>query len=141
MAISIDELFKEFNLEYKGPIKWNEKFDAKFNGVYIIALTDNPKSQKPNTFEFKVCEKTFKYWISEAKELEIDGIKVNRIEQVTEHLKQFWNSNENILYVGESSSTTNPIEKRVKQFYTHKVGQKGPHTGGYWMKLLNCELS
>lgn len=138
MAISIDELFNEFNLEYKGPIKWNDKFNAKFNGVYIIALTDNPKSKKANPFEFEISENAFENWRREAKDLQIQGVKVDRIGQVTEHLKQFWNSKENILYVGESSSSTNPIEKRVKQFYNHNIGKKGPHTGGYWMKLLNC---
>lgn len=24
----------------------------------------------------------------------------------------------------------------MKQFYDHKVGWKGPHTGGYWIKLF-----
>ncbi|WP_298238402.1 hypothetical protein [uncultured Algibacter sp.] len=138
MAISIDNIFSEFGLDYSKAYNWNQKLDANFNGVYLIALTNDPKTQKPHSFEFDICEKTFDNWIKEATDLEIDGNRVTDKGQIKEYLKQFWNPNENILYIGESSSKTNPIQDRVKQFYTHKVGKKGPHTGGYWLKLLSC---
>lgn len=138
MAVSIDKIFKEFRLDYKGAFIWNEKLDANFNGVYILALTDNPKTKSAHSYRFDICEDTFNYWITQATDLEIEGNKVTSKKEVRDYLEQFWNPNENILYIGESSSKTNPIQDRVKQFYTHKIGQKGPHTGGYWLKLLSC---
>lgn len=137
MAISIDQLFSDFNLKYSEPVKWNEKFEANFNGVYVIAKTNNPKTTEAEKTKFGICPTAFSNWINEAENLEIDG-KINvDIENIHGHLATFWNSNENILYIGQSSSKTNPIQKRVKQYYYHKLGQKGPHTGGYWLKLLD----
>ncbi len=138
MAVSIAKLFDEFGLNYNGAFKWNLPLDAKYNGIYVLALTSNPNDEQPHPYNFEICDDTFAYWLSQATELQIDGKKVTKKKQVEEYLRQFWNTDENILYIGESSSLTNPLQKRVKQFYTHKVGQKGPHTGGYWLKLLSC---
>jgi hypothetical protein len=138
MAISINKLFSDFNLNYSKPIKWNVKFDAKFNGVYVIAKTNDPNTIVAENTNFGISKKSFDEWTKEATELTINGKVHNGIENIKEHLTEFWNSNENILYIGQSSSKTNPIQKRVGQFYSHKLGQKGPHTGGYWLKLLDC---
>jgi len=137
MAVTVDQLFNEFNLEYFGPVKWDDKFDAKYNGVYIISLNNNPKSDTPHNQPLEIDESTFQNWLSEAKNLQIDGVKVTNIKQVQDYLKQYWKKDENILYIGESTSKTNPLEKRVRQFYQHKVGKKGPHSGGYWLKLIS----
>ena len=137
MAISINQLFSEFNLSHSKAIKWNEKFEAKFNGIYVIAQTNDPFSIVSKNSEFGICPNAFLEWTKEATELKINGNESNGIQQLTEHLNEFWNPNENILYIGQSSSKTNPIQKRVGQFYSHKLGKKGPHTGGYWLKLLN----
>lgn len=138
MAVSVAKLFEEFQLDYEGAYEWNHPLDANYNGVYVLALTSNPNDEQPHPYRFEIRDDIFSYWLSQATELQIAGEKVTKKEQVEEYLLQFWNPNENILYIGESSSLTNPLQKRVKQFYTHKVGQKGPHTGGYWLKLLSC---
>lgn len=138
MAISIKDLFSEFNLELRSPVKWNTKFKAKYNGVYVIALTNNGLSNESHNSELIIDEIVFNEWIKEAPDLEIEGKKVTTKLQVETYLKSYWKKEENILYIGESTSVTNPLEKRVNQFYTHKVGKKGPHSGGYWLKLISC---
>lgn len=138
MAIAISRLFSDFNLDFSKPIKWNQKFDARFNGVYVIARTCDPNTNVANSANFGISEKSFGEWITEATELTVEGKVCNGIESIKEHLSEFWNPNENILYIGQSSSRTNPIQKRVGQFYSHKLGKQGPHTGGYWLKLLDC---
>jgi len=137
MPISVDQIFKEFKLTYSRPYKWNEKVDADFNGVYVISLSPNPK-EASTIDEIDISKEAFNRWLKEAPDLEIDNIKVSNIEQVRSYLNKFWHKSENIIYIGESTSKTNPIQKRINQFYIHKVGQKGPHTGGYWIKLLSC---
>lgn len=138
MSISVDTLFRSLNLKYSKPYKWNEKLDANINGVYVISTSNNPLIPNQNKIELNICEKTFDSWLKDAPNLEIENEKVFSINQVKHYLKRFWDENENILYIGESTSETNPIQKRVNQFYIHKVGKKGPHTGGYWIKLLSC---
>lgn len=129
MAVSVAKLFKEFGLECEEALNWNYPLDAKYIGVYVVALTSNPDDEQPHPYSLEICDDTFYYWLSQATDLQIDSIKVTNKKQVEEYLIQFWNPNENILYIGESSSRTNLLQKMVKQFYTHKVGQKEPHTG------------
>ncbi len=138
MPVSVDQLFREMGLNYSKPYRWNEKLDADFNGVYVISTSSDPENPNGNNPEFNISGETFALWLIEAPELSVDGKKVTDVVQVKEYLSRFWNKDENILYIGESSSETNPLHKRVKQFYRHKVGQKGPHKGGYWIKLLSC---
>jgi hypothetical protein len=139
MAVSIHQLFSEFNLSYSKAVRWKEKFDANFNGVYVIARAEDPCSTEVMNKSFGVCSNAFSSWITEASEITLKGKKLNEEKDtLVQHLQEFWNPNENILYIGQSTSRTNPIQKRVSQFYSHKLGQKGPHTGGYWLKLLDC---
>ncbi|WP_159798874.1 hypothetical protein [Flavobacterium sp. MK4S-17] len=138
MSISVDSLFKTVNLKYSKPYKWNEKLDANINGVYVISTSNDPLIHNQNKIELNICQQTFNSWLNDAPNLEIENEKVFCISQVKHYLMRFWDENENILYIGESTSKTNPIQKRINQFYIHKVGKKGPHTGGYWIKLLSC---
>lgn len=112
------------------------KLDANFNGVYVISTSCNPKAH--TQIEINICNESFQNWLIEVPDLEIEGQRATDINQVKNYLSKFWNANENILYIRESTSKTNPIQKRINQFYVHKVDQKGPHTGGYWIKLLAC---
>lgn len=135
MAISVNELFQSLGLNYSKAYKWNEKILDDYNGVYIISLSETPTSKKYVDYKFDICEETFEYWKTQALDLMIGENKVENKNQIREYLSDFW-QNENILYIGQSSSNTNKLNKRLNQFYTHKVGKKGPHTGGYWLKLL-----
>ncbi len=51
--------------------------------------------------------------------------------------RQRWLPNQPIIYIG---STSQPLHVRVKDFYRHRYGQKGPHRGGQAVKLLRCDL-
>ena len=42
-----------------------------------------------------------------------------------------------IVYIGR---TTQPLQRRVGQFYRHKHGRRSPHRGGQDVKLLSCPL-
>jgi hypothetical protein len=138
MAVSIDQLFSTFHLNYTKPVKWKDDFQANYNGVYVIARTHDPYTKSSDNRDIKISNEAFTSWRNEAQNIQIDNSEHFEIDELTEYLSQFWNPQENILYIGQSSSKTNPIRKRVKQFYTHKLGKKGPHTGGYWLKLLDC---
>ncbi|MBL4653647.1 MAG: hypothetical protein JKY53_12415 [Flavobacteriales bacterium] len=137
MAISVQELFDEFDLNMSGPVKWGEKLKANYSGVYVIALTNDPTSKDSHKLPFEINKSVFDRWIEVSENLEIGGEKVTSIKQVQKHLKQFWDEDENILYIGESSSATSSVQKRVNQYYKHKVGNKGTHSGGYWLKLIS----
>lgn len=54
-------------------------------------------------------------------------------------LKKRWLPEEPVLYIG---CTTQPIGKRVRQFYQQKYGSSGPHAGGEHLLMMRytCPL-
>lgn len=138
MAISINQLFSSLNLKVQGRCNWGSKFPANFRGVYVIALTDNPDSIDNNNFDFEVSTSAFDEWRNNAPDIEVNDKKIKSKDEIESYLKSFWKPKENILYIGQSSSDKKSVYERVKQYYNHKLGNKGPHTGGYWLKLLTC---
>ncbi len=137
MAISVKQLFKKVNLESAGCKKWGKPIGADFSGVYIIASTNDIESEISNGFNFSLDNSVFDSWKKKCPELTINDEKIKNISHLTKHLNDFWHKEENIFYIGSSSSTTTNLSNRVNDFYTHKVGDKGPHYGGFWLKLLS----
>jgi hypothetical protein len=89
-------------------------------------------------YNFEICPNEFNAWKNIAVDLKIGNSTTADANIATEYFSKFWHKNENIFYIGQSSSKTTSLSKRVNDFYKHKVGNKGPHSGGYWLKLLNC---
>ena len=74
-------------------------------------------------------------WIKTAQNMKIGND--NPTEKIIcKFLEKFWVkvSNEIILYVGK---TEKQINKRVNQYYRTEIGERGPHSGGSWIKTLN----
>lgn len=135
MPVTVKAIFNKVGLEPSTPLKWRNSIPIKGNGVYVISSSSNSTINKGITSSCKVNEEVFKKWKSFSPELHVNNIST--IEAIEKEIKKFWKPKENILYIGESSSETNGLAKRVNQFYIHQVGWKGPHTGGYWIKLLS----
>jgi hypothetical protein len=133
--LTVAELFAKVGIKPSDPVKWGSPIPDKGNGVYVVSLS--PDASKNSGF-VPTCEikaEVFEKWKSFSPELNVKGALSKAV--IESELNQFWKPNEHILYIGESTSETNGLPKRVKQFYDHQVGWKGPHTGGYWLKLLS----
>ncbi len=135
MPVTVKEIFNKVGLEPSVPLKWRNAISIKGNGVYIISSSSNSTMNTGITSSCKVNEEVFKKWKSFSPELNKKNLST--IKPIQTEINKFWKPKENILYIGESSSETNGLAKRVNQFYIHQVGWKGPHTGGYWLKLLS----
>jgi hypothetical protein len=133
--ITVNDVFHKVGLEPSKPIKWGEHIPEKGTGVYVVSLSSNPLQNLGVLSSCKIKDDVFDKWKTMSPELNVNGDTLKA--DIEKELNQFWKSNQNILYIGESSSVTNGLSKRVKQFYDHQVGWKGPHTGGYWLKLLS----
>jgi hypothetical protein len=135
MPVTVKDIFSKVGLEPSAAIKWKGTIPTSKNGVYVVSLSADAAKNKGIQSKCEVSEMVFNNWKELSPELNVNGIATKAA--VETELNQFWKPTENILYVGESSSETNGLSKRVNQFYQHEVGWKGPHTGGYWIKLLS----
>jgi len=136
LAISVNQLFDKVKLKHKGAKKWDDKIDANYRGVYVISLTDDPDTNEPKQIDFDIDENVFNEWSKRSSDLSIENKKVSTKTEIKDYLMKFWHHDQNILYIGESSSVNSNLTKRIRDYKNHIVGNKGPHTGGYWLKLL-----
>jgi hypothetical protein len=113
------------------PVKWkqiNELMTIPHDqGVYIIAL-DEPISA-PLFSDDAILE-----WLDCANKMTVDE-NVPDIDGIKRRLSAFWYSDETILYIGMTGNNRG-INRRLHDFYNHKIGDFSPHRGGHWLKTL-----
>ena len=135
MPVTVKDIFNKVGLQPSEAIKWRSTLPTDENGVYIISLSANASRNIGIQKTCEINDAVFEKWKMFSPELNVSGNLTKQI--IKTELNKYWKPKENILYIGESSSKTNGLSKRVSQFYIHQVGWKGPHTGGYWIKLLS----
>lgn len=134
MPVTVKEIFNRVGLEAPAAIKWRSPIPTDDNGVYVVSLSSNAAKNNGTQNTCEINEEIFNNWKTLSPDLNVKGKVSKKI--IEAELNQYWKPKENILYIGESTSETNGLRNRVKQFYDHRVGRKGAHTGGYWIKLL-----
>ena len=126
MAISLKHIEKHMDFKLEGPIKWGERIPCEKQGIYIVVT---PNERKTNlTFN----KDTINLWIEKVTNMKVGNEKPT-YDNLTTELEPFWFSDEIILYVGKTSQ---PIQTRVNQYYQTEIGERKPHSGGYWIKTL-----
>jgi len=118
LILTVAEIFREVNLSPHGPVPWGDDVGECGEGVYVIARVRNA------TDGCKACDLQFKSLPP--------NLAPNR-----ECEQKRWLPNEPVLYIGQTSQ---PLCKRIRQFYGQKVCKKGPHAGGQVVILLACDL-
>lgn len=129
MVIKAAEIFKAVGINNYTKIKWSEIKKHPIpnaSGVYIIEI---PSDLKAPTFNIK-------NWMELSGRIEIEGNKATETD-IIQSLNAHWHTSENIIYIGQSSISKEGLKKRLNDFCKHKPGNKGPHTGGFWLKLLD----
>ncbi len=132
--LKVSDLFGKVGLTPSVPLKWGMPIKEKGNGVYVVSLSSSASENYGTLSNFQIRDEVFAEWINRSPDLNVVGAVSKGL--LEEELNKYWKPNQNILYIGESSSENNQLSGRLNQFYQHQVGWKGPHTGGYWIKLL-----
>ena len=134
MPITVKKLFQQVELPIHGKFQWQQKVQSDAKGIYVVSLSSDPDKivtlPEPSFVDEKIHE-----WMNNAPGMKLDG-QTPSIEVIKERLKQFWLPDETIVYIGQT--TKNTLGKRVNQYYKSKIGKGAPHSGGHWIKTLEC---
>jgi len=75
-------------------------------------------------------------WIEKIPSFTIDKKKAS-IQTIKERLKQFWLPDESILYIGKvKRANQTGLGVRIHEYFETEIGDRGPHSGGQWIKVL-----
>ncbi|WP_289746306.1 hypothetical protein [uncultured Bacteroides sp.] len=140
MATSIKELVEKVQLspDKIQSVKWDTPINCKSEGVYIISMSDTAES-KITMEEFPISIDILKNWIKKLDYFTLDGEKTKDANKIKNRLAEFWLPDESILYIGKAPLRNNGkggIGNRVKEYYNTAIGERSPHAGGHWIKLL-----
>lgn len=131
--IKVEEIYNAVGISEYTTIKWGvirqSKIPKEF-GVYIIEIHELFENPQLN-------DNAINEWLDNSGRVEIQEHKKVNTGLAKKHLSTFWKPDESIIYIGQSSLSKGGIKKRLSDFFSHCPGNKGPHAGGYWVKLLN----
>lgn len=134
MPSTVSQLLKSVNLDLKGKVKWGEKVNSNSQGVYIVSLSNNPNENIELLNQAPISIDTICYWLNKVKTFELDKQRCPSSKDVAERISKFWFPDENILYIG---MTTSRLKTRISAYYRTELGERKPHAGGHWLKVLS----
>lgn len=139
MPTTIKQLVAEAGLPFStiNMVKWNTPIDSKKEGIYIISLSENEELNR-TIEEIPLSTTILESWIKKLDYFIIDKIKTKDTNTIKERLSEFWIPDENILYIGKAPlrKVGGGIGNRVQEYYNTAIGERKPHAGGHWIKML-----
>lgn len=139
MPITIKQLVEEVGLASADikEVKWGTRINCKGEGIYIISLSEKVEVNQ-NATEFPISMNILENWIKKLGYFTIDGKETQDANVIKDRLSEFWIPDESILYIGKAPLRKNGggIGNRVQEFYDTNIGERRPHAGGHWIKML-----
>ena len=133
MPTTVAEAFAAAGLSPGGKIPWGTKPATPGSGVYIVSLTDSLDSLDTALPRAPLSLPTFERWLNVCPELTVDSARPT-LDELMRRVAAFWLRDEVILYVGLA---TRSLSKRLDEYYRTSIGERAPHRGGYFLKLLS----
>lgn len=131
MPSTVAGLFAAAGLEPAGAVPWRTPVPEGGPGVYVVALTDDPRTTNPAVPVAPLDRGALERLHSARPELRLDGVPPS-VDELAARLSGFWLS-EVVLYIGLAGTS---VRSRVRQYYKTRLGEKRPHAGGWWLKTL-----
>lgn len=105
---------------------WGIKVPSEDTGVYVVE-TETAYPAAP------IEVASVAAWLDRVATLTLDGRRPTK-EELVARLAAFWIPSRRIVYIGRSSR---PLVDRVQEFYSTPLGNRSPHAGGHWLKVLS----
>ncbi len=102
-------------------------------GVYVVSLTEGLETCDGQMTEAPLAAAEFQHWLKVRPELTLDRVRPT-VQQLMDRVERFWIPDEVILYIGLAGTS---LSTRLEQYYRTPIGSRGPHAGGYFLKLLS----
>jgi transcription elongation factor GreA len=119
------ELLRASSLMPDGPVTWGQPVRSRNPGVFVVELPA-PLDSAP------LDKAAIRTWLERVPSLRLDG-EYPTVQELAARLSSFWLPRQRVLYVGRTSKSLNG---RVGAAYATRLGDKRPHSGGYWLKTL-----
>lgn len=112
-----------------GVVTWGERVVWDGPGIYVVSL---PKGSARNAGSISLakCEEL----LSVRPELKLDGTRPDA-QALRDRIAGFWVPVERVLYIGLAGTS---VSSRTHNYYRTPLGARAPHSGGWFLKTLDC---
>lgn len=131
MPTTVRELLRAADLQPEGVVPWGIVPPVAGPGVYVVALIESPDSLEGALVEPPLDRHAFERWLERVPSLMLDGSPAD-VPRLMDRVARFWLPDEVIVYIGKASS----LPTRLRDYYATAIGARGPHSGGYFLKVL-----
>lgn len=132
MPSSVAELFAAAGLQPEGVVRWGTPVPEARPGVYVVALTDDPRSMVGVLGACPLDRGALDELLGVRPELRMDGQRPSA-EGLGRRLAACWLADEVVLYIGLAGRS---VRGRVGEYYATPLGARSPHAGGWPLKTL-----
>jgi hypothetical protein len=119
-------LLRKNGLSVGGVVNWGKAPTSASPGVYVVSLRNLIKVAP-------LDDSAIQKWIDRVHGMRLDGAPPT-VATLRERLEEFWIPTERILYIGLAGTS---LATRLRQYYRTPLGDRGPHSGGHWIKTLS----
>lgn len=133
MPTTVADAFAAADLVRGEVVRWRTKPDTFGPGVYIVSLTASPNSFDGKLINAPLATAEFPRWLERRPELTLDNNRPTP-QQLMARIGHFWIPDEVILYIGLAGTS---LSTRLGQYYSTPIGDRSPHAGGYFIRLLS----
>ncbi len=118
-------LLEAAGLAVGGSTPWCDPVPSRRTGVYVI--------ETAATYVLAPIDRAaVAAWLCFVPTVTVDGRPAN-VAALATRLAGFWLPSRRVIYIGRTSQ---PLGKRIGQFYRTPLGKRSPHAGGHWVKTL-----
>ena len=131
MPSTVYNLFSAANLKREGVVQWGTNLPESSSGVYIVSLTESLHDINAVSLKANLSTDAFQKWLRLCPDITLDSVRPDA-DRLMDRVQRFWLQDEAILYIGRATS----LSSRLRQYYRTPIGERAPHSGGYFLKLL-----
>lgn len=128
---NVRDLLAAADLRPTAPVRWGSKPSIDSPGVYLVSTSEDPDADS-GLGEIPVDAAAVRTLIAARPEAMVDGIQATE-NSVIGRLGRLWVPGEPVVYVGLAGTS---VAMRVSQYYSTRIGARGPHAGGWPLKML-----
>ncbi len=125
--VTAASLLPDVGLLADGPLPWGRPVPARTAGVFIVELA-TPRATAP--IELTRVGK----WLERVPSLLLDGTRPSS-RALAARLASFWLPSQVVLYIGATDAS---IGGRLASMERTVLGDRRPHSGGHWLKVLSA---
>jgi transcription elongation factor GreA len=129
-AVTAASLFRDIGLMADGPLPLDRPVPARGPGLFVVELS-TPLPTAP--IDLSRVGK----WLEHVPTLTVDSARPTS-RAFAARLAAFWLPTQTVLYIG---ATTVSIGGRVAAMEKTGLGDRRPHSGGHWLKVLRLPAS